>query len=119
MNTRRKIQFYINPDRHGADKYTAEVLENMPQGERGKFMRAAFLSGVALFKQEPRLIYMLSELLTDKTTLEEITKVMETVLKNKMSNFHDEHVELESLNSIDDLRAFETRKNAKNIFGNL
>ncbi|WP_334472308.1 hypothetical protein [Arsenophonus sp. PmNCSU2021_1] len=64
------------------------------------------------------MIYMLSELLTDKTTLEEITTVMETVLKNKMSDFNDEYVELEPLNSIDDLRAFETRKNAKNIFGN-
>ncbi len=64
------------------------------------------------------VIYMLSELLTDKTTLEEITTVMETVLKNKMSDFNDEYVELEPLNSIDDLRAFETRKNAKNIFGN-
>lgn len=118
MDTRRKIQFYINPDRHGADKYVGEVLEKMPQGERGKFMRGAFLSGVALFKQEPRLIYMLSELLTDKTTLEEITTVMETVLKNKISDFNHEYVELESLNSIDDLKAFETRKNAKNIFGN-
>ncbi|HGJ5882317.1 plasmid partitioning/stability family protein [Arsenophonus sp.] len=117
MDTRRKIQFYINPDRHGADKYTAEVLENMPQGERGKFMRGAFLSGVALFKQEPRLIYMLSELLTDKTTIDEITTVMETVLKNKMPDFNDEYVELEPLNSIEDLRAFETRNNAKNLFG--
>ncbi|WP_334472309.1 plasmid partitioning/stability family protein [Arsenophonus sp. PmNCSU2021_1] len=57
MDTRRKIQFYINPDRHSADKYVGEVLEKMPQGERGKFMPGAFLSGVALFKQEPRLIY--------------------------------------------------------------
>ncbi|MFS1538089.1 MAG: plasmid partitioning/stability family protein [Candidatus Phlomobacter fragariae] len=117
MDTRRKIQFYINPDRNSADKCAGEVLENIPQGERGKFMRAAFLSGVALFKQEPRLIYMLSELLTEKTTIEEITKVMETVLKNKMSDFDDDYVELDVLNSIEDLRALKTRNNAKNLFG--
>ncbi|MFS1564213.1 MAG: plasmid partitioning/stability family protein [Candidatus Arsenophonus phytopathogenicus] len=118
MDTRRKIQFYINPDRHGADKYAGEVvLENIPQGERGKFMRAAFLSGVALFKQEPRLIYMLSELLTDKTTLEEITKVMEAVLKNKIPDFDTKGVDFEILASNEDLSALETRKNAKNLFG--
>ncbi|WP_063653619.1 plasmid partitioning/stability family protein [Candidatus Arsenophonus triatominarum] len=119
MDTRRKIQFYINPDRNIADKYAGEVLENMPQGERGKFMRAAFLSGVAFFKQEPRLIYMLSELLTEKTTIEEITKVMETVLKNNIPDFDDDYVDVDVLNSVEDLRAFETRNNAKNLFGKL
>ncbi|HGJ5876533.1 MAG TPA: plasmid partitioning/stability family protein [Arsenophonus sp.] len=116
MDTRRKIQFYINPDRNNADHYANNVLENMPQGERGKFSRAAFLSGVALFKQDPRLIYMLSELLTDKTTIEEIIRVMETVLKNQRPNIANNFVE-ETLNSIEDIKSLETRNNAKNLFG--
>lgn len=80
MDTRRKIQFYLNPESNAADSCVNTMLDNTPQGDRGRLQRAAMLSGFALHKIDPRIPFLLSELLTEKTTLSETLQVMKAVL---------------------------------------
>lgn len=80
MDTRRKIQFYLNPETNQADHCVDKVLDNTPQGDRGRLMRAAMLSGFALHKIDPRIPFLLSELLTEKTTFSETLQVIKAVL---------------------------------------
>jgi len=80
MDTRRKIQFYLHPETNQADHCVDKVLDNTPQGDRGRLMRAALLSGFALHKIDPRIPFLLSELLTEKTTFSETLQVIKAVL---------------------------------------
>ena len=68
MDTRRKILFYINPANSQADQFASLALDSVVQGERGRLQRASMLAGLALHKIDPRLPFLLSELLTETTT---------------------------------------------------
>lgn len=80
MDTRRKIQFYLNPETHEADNYANVVLDQTPQGERGRLMRAAMIGGFALQKLDPRLPFLLTELLNSNTSREEVMQLIRTIV---------------------------------------
>ncbi|WP_312836758.1 plasmid partitioning/stability family protein [Pantoea sp.] len=81
MDTRRKILFYINPSSSQADGYVNARLDSVPQGERGKLQRVAMVSGFALQKIDPRIPFLLTELLTENTSAEEILQILKAVLQ--------------------------------------
>lgn len=80
MDTRRKILFYINPANSQADQFASLALDSVIQGERGRLQRASMLAGLALHKIDPRLPFLLSELLTETTTEDEIMQVISVLL---------------------------------------
>ncbi|MEY8712265.1 plasmid partitioning/stability family protein [Mangrovibacter phragmitis] len=85
MDTRRKINFYLNPERNEADRYVCEVIDSLPQGERGQVWRAAMLAGFALRKQDSRLPNLLAELLTAETSFADIIQLMRAVFPEEMA----------------------------------
>lgn len=84
MDNRRKIQFYLSPDKLEADKYVCDQLDSIPQGDRGRIQRAAMLAGFALQKVEGRIPFLLSELLNDKTSREEVVQILRMLLPSDL-----------------------------------
>lgn len=86
MTDRRKIQYYIFPEKMEADAYVDSVLESIPQGDRGRILRAATLAGFALHKVESRIPYLLAELLNAKTSKGEILQILKAVIPDDMES---------------------------------
>lgn len=119
---RRKITFYLNPEGSAADRYACDVIERVPQGDRGGFWRAALLAGFALGKQDERLPHMLAAQLTEYSTFEEMVLVMKAVFPEAMSSFGERRTaEPAAAKSVSELKdecgEDETLKNARAMFG--
>lgn len=118
MDTRRKIQFYINAQTSPGEAFADELTGKTAQGERGRLWKAAMLSGFALQRIDPRLPHILSELLSEQTTAEEVIKVIQAVSpKTEQTGPNKEPVpasspQIQSTPDHDD----ETRKNALGMF---
>lgn len=80
MAENRKCSFYIYPERNAADNVAEGLLSRIPQKERGRAMRAMMLCGAALMKQDERLPYLISEFLTDTTSMNDIQKIISSTL---------------------------------------
>ncbi|MDE1188887.1 MAG: plasmid partitioning/stability family protein [Pantoea sp.] len=120
MDTRRKIQFYINPKSSPGEEFADAFTESTQQGERGRLWKAAMLSGFALQRIDPRLPFLLSELLSEKTTAEEVLQVIRAVspknLSAEQASASAQTPEVECPPVQPDA-ADETRNNAKQMFG--
>lgn len=75
-----KNPVYINPCSSQADRDVNARLDSVAQGERGRLQRAAMISGFALQKIDPRIPFLLTELLTENTSAEEIMQVLKAAL---------------------------------------
>jgi hypothetical protein len=121
MDNRRKIQFYLSPDKIEADKYVCDQLESIPQGDRGRVLRAVTLAGFALQKIEGRIPFLLSELLNENTTREEVIQILKVVLPpdllSELQTGRKPEVPGEpSRGEIPADKEAETRNNAKKMF---
>ncbi|MDF7662842.1 plasmid partitioning/stability family protein [Erwiniaceae bacterium L1_54_6] len=120
MDTRRKIQFYINPKSSPGEEFADAFTESTQQGERGRLWKAAMLSGFALQRVDPRLPFLLSELLSEKTTAEEVLQVIRAVspkgISSEPGSASAQGAESECSQEQHDA-ADETRNNAKQMFG--
>ncbi|MCW1877212.1 plasmid partitioning/stability family protein [Erwinia sp. INIA-01] len=125
MDNRRKILFYINPVNTQADRFASAALDAVPQGERGRLQRASMLAGLALHKIDPRLPFLLSELLTETTSHDEIMQVISVVLPKGAVTPASATEQPGSSGSIADDKGSKdaadddeiTRKNAQAMFG--
>lgn len=119
MDTRRKIQFYINPKSSLGEAYADSHTDETPQGERGRLWKAAMLSGFALERIDPRLPFLLSELLSENTTAEEVIQVIRAVCPKKMTaqSAAEAENEIEPVDAAINDTVDETRSNAKGMFG--
>lgn len=79
-STRYKISFYIHPEHNQADGYATAVLTAQAHGDRARLQRAAMLAGLALHKIEPRMPFLLAELLNSGVTADEMLQVMSAAL---------------------------------------
>lgn len=77
---RRKVAFYLSPETHAGDKFLCDELEALPVKERGRMLRVMLLAGAALRQLDGRAPGMLSETLSDKTTVEDLASVLRVVL---------------------------------------
>ena len=83
----------INPDAahlnfsrmNGQEKIADELIANEKLKERGRFMRAMLVTGAAFAAIDKRLPLLISELLTENTTLDDINKVISSVIPGAFS----------------------------------
>lgn len=139
MDTRRKLTYYVHPEDYAGDKLLCDELNSLGKSEKSRLLRAATLAGLALYKQDKRIPYMLSELLSDNTSMDEINKVISSVKPDVSQDFLSsstiisllEQV-LDRINSSDsvksnqkdshiehhivDVDAEETKRNAQSMF---
>lgn len=80
MDNRRKISYYLNPEIHRGDRVVCDKLDAYSKSEKSRLLRAATLTGFAFLLQEPRIPYMIAELLDENTTIDEIMQVINSVL---------------------------------------
>jgi len=97
MNDFKKIQFNLYPDENIGDEEAIEAIQTIRQKERGRAYRAFLLSGVALFKLDKRLPYLLAELLTPEVTLEEVKSIFNSVLPGALIEPNDKLDEIIAL----------------------
>ncbi|WP_241647640.1 plasmid partitioning/stability family protein [Rosenbergiella metrosideri] len=97
MNDFKKIQFNLYPDENIGDEEAIEAIQAIRQKERGRAYRAFLLSGVALFKLDKRLPYLLAELLTPEITLEEVKSIFNSVLPGALNESDDKLDEIIAL----------------------
>lgn len=79
MDKRRTITFKINPESNVADNVVSTTLDSVPQGERGRLSRAALAAGLALYRQDARLPFLLCELLTHNLSFTEIEQIFKSI----------------------------------------
>lgn len=119
---RYKVMFYLTPETHQADSYVKSLMATTPHGERARLQRAALLAGLAMHRIEPRIPYLLAELLTAGTGAREILQVISAALPEgtlgAVSAVPSTGAAVaEDAPPRDDGAAAETRANAKGIFG--
>ncbi|EPZ8357845.1 plasmid partitioning/stability family protein [Enterobacter hormaechei] len=85
MDARRKIMFYLNPETNIADSIVNETLDSIPQGERGRLNRAALIAGIALYRQDARIPFLISELLNKDTQFNDIVQLLKSVYPLEMA----------------------------------
>lgn len=71
-DTRRKITFHLNPETSEEERIICEMLETVPRADRGRVMRAMFMTGGAFRLQDARSVNMLGELVTPGTTMTDL-----------------------------------------------
>lgn len=79
-NKSRRCSFELFPDERTGDKIADELIANEKLKERGRFMRAMLVTGAAFAAIDKRLPLLISELLTENTTLDDINKVISSVI---------------------------------------
>jgi len=79
MDTRRKLTYYVHPDDYTGDKMLCEKLSSLEKSEKSRLLRAATIAGFALFMQDERLPYLLTELLDENTTMIEIMQIIGSI----------------------------------------
>lgn len=87
MDARRKIMFYLNPETNIADSIVNETLDSIPQGERGRLNRAALIAGIALYRQDARIPFLISELLNKNTQFADIVQLLKSVYPLEMAEW--------------------------------
>ncbi|WP_096848949.1 plasmid partitioning/stability family protein [Escherichia coli] len=132
-NKSRRCSFELFPDERTGDKIADELIANEKLKERGRFMRAMLVTGAAFAAIDKRLPLLISELLTENTTLDDINKVISSVIPGA---FSVEKKLLELLEKLSGLHTSvdcstplteqslsrndgedQTRRNAENMFG--
>lgn len=84
-NKSRRCSFELFPDERTGDKIADELIANEKLNERGRFMRAMLVTGAAFAAIDKRLPLLISELLTENTTLDDINKVISSVIPGAFS----------------------------------
>ncbi len=84
-NKSRRCSFELFPDERTGDKIADELIANEKLKERGRFMRAMLVTGAAFAAIDKRLPLLISELLTENTTLDDINKVISSVIPGAFS----------------------------------
>ncbi|MFP1464194.1 plasmid partitioning/stability family protein [Escherichia coli] len=78
-NKSRRCSFETFPDERTVG-LADELIANEKLKERGRFMRAMLVTGAAFAAIDKRLPLLISELLTENTTLDDINKVISSVM---------------------------------------
>lgn len=78
--TVRKIAFNLYPDDQSGDKLAVDLLDEMRLKERGRAMRAFMLTGAALAAVDRRLPNLIAELATENITLQDIQRIISSVI---------------------------------------
>lgn len=68
---RKKFTLYLHPEK-AADFQTLEAIESVPRSERGELFRNAFISGMALHQLDPRLPVLLTAILSEKFSADQV-----------------------------------------------
>jgi len=76
----RKIAFNLYPEEQAGDKLASDLLDNIRLKERGRAMRAFLLTGAAMAAIDPRLPNLISELATGDVTLQDIQRIISSVI---------------------------------------
>lgn len=76
----RKIAFNLYPADEAGDKLAADLLDETRLKERGRAMRAFMLTGAALAAVDRRLPFLIAELATDSITLQDIQRIIQSVI---------------------------------------
>lgn len=84
-NKSRRCSFELFPDERTGDKIADELIANEKLKERGRFMRAMLVTGAAFAAIDKRLPLLISEFLTENTTLDDINKVISSVIPGAFS----------------------------------
>ena len=79
MDKRRKLTYYVHPEDYKGDRLLCEKLGSLEKSEKSRLLRAATIAGYALFMQDERIPYLLTELLDENTTMTEIMQVISSV----------------------------------------
>lgn len=139
MDKRRKLTYYVHPEDYKGDRLLCEKLGSLEKSEKSRLLRAATIAGFAMFMQDERIPYLLTELLDENTTMAEIMQVISSVKPDTLGgNQRQEatHALLEAILSqisgmktgmpsngveepaepIADPEAEETLRNAQNMF---
>lgn len=119
---RYKVMFYLTPETHQADSYVKSLMGMTPHGERARLQRAALLAGLAMHRIDPRIPFLLAELLTATSDAREILQVISAALPEGtfgavITGAADVPAPREEAAPRDDNAAAETRANAKGMFG--
>lgn len=85
MDTRRKLTYYIHPEDYRGDKLLCDKLSSLEKSEKSRLLRAATIAGFALFRQDDRIPFLLTELLDENTTMAEIMQVIGSVKPDVLS----------------------------------
>lgn len=92
-DTPRKCSYYIYPERNAADGIANRLLNNYPQKERGRTMRAMMICGAALMKQDERLPFLIAEFLTEDTSMRDIQRIIHSTIPESYKNEQDSIIE--------------------------
>ncbi len=84
MDKRRKLTYYVHPEDYKGDRLLCEKLGSLEKSEKSRLLRAATIAGYALFMQDERIPYLLTELLDENTTMAEIMQVISSVKPDTM-----------------------------------
>ena len=68
---RKKYTLYLHPEK-AADFQTLEAIESVPRSERGELFRNAFISGMALHQLDPRLPVLLTAILSEEFSADQV-----------------------------------------------
>lgn len=79
-STPRKIAFNLYPDEQAGDKLAVDMLDETRLKERGRAMRAFLLTGAALAAVDRRLPNLIAELATEHVTLQDIQRIISSVI---------------------------------------
>lgn len=68
---RKKFTLYLHPDKD-ADRQALEVIESVPRSARGELYRNALIAGMALQQLDPRLPALLSAMLSESFSADQL-----------------------------------------------
>ena len=72
---RKKFTLYLHPEK-AADFQTLEAIESVPRSERGELFRNAFISGMALHQLDPRLPVLLTAILSEEFSADQVVTLL-------------------------------------------
>ena len=72
---RKKYTLYLHPEK-AADFQTLEAIESVPRSERGELFRNAFISGMALHQLDPRLPVLLTAILSEEFSADQVVTLL-------------------------------------------
>ncbi|QOI58071.1 plasmid partitioning/stability family protein [Rouxiella badensis] len=86
MDNRRKVTFYLNPDKNVADKRVCDYLEGVPLKQRGEFSRNALFAGYLIAQMDERIIKAVNLLASENSDFMDMLKIIQDVVPNFESN---------------------------------
>lgn len=75
MNGKGKIHT-LSASGKAADFQTLEAIESVPRSERGELFRNAFISGMALHQLDPRLPVLLTAILSEEFSADQVVTLL-------------------------------------------